>query len=462
MTSTRAADRSALSDPALSDPALNQVTEFLSRLGPWRQTRPDRAEGFERASAFFQMLGNPQDAVPTVHVAGTAGKGSVVAFVAGLLRAHGFRVGAHSSPHVYSLAERFQIDDQPVNPELLLRALAAIRPVAENMGESRYGPPSFFEATNAIAFHAFADQVDYSVIEAGIGGRYDSTNTITRGDKLAVITSIGLDHTEILGSTLAEITAQKAGILPVGGRAVVARPQCNEVAAALRTEQVRRGCAVELVDVATAVADAITTGSGTTMRLPRHSRWPLGLVGRHQAGNAQLAVRAVAAIATWDGWTLDEQAIANGLRSVRLPGRFERRTLSDGRPVILDGAHNPIKLSALVDTLHELHPGARFPWVVAFKQDKDLAAAMQIIAPAASSIVATEFHAATGDHPAGVSIAPERVAAAAARSGVPVTVEADPVKAVAVADAEPGLPVLVSGSFHLLAAIARVASDPLP
>ena len=425
MTSIMEADRAALSDSAL-----NQVNAFLAQLGPWRQIRPDRAEGLERASAFFALLGNPQDAVRTVHVAGTAGKGSVVAFIASILRAHGFRVGAHSSPHVYSLAERFQIDGAPVSPELLLRALAAVRPAAEHMSESRYGAPSFFEATNAIAFHAFADQVDYSVIEAGIGGLYDSTNTISRGDKLAVITPIGLDHTDILGSTLAQIAAQKAGILPVGGRAVIARPQVNEVAAALRAEQVRRGCAVELVDVATAVADAVTTGGGTTLRLPDQSRWPLGLVGRHQAGNAHLALRAVAELAAWDGWALDERATAHGLRSVRLPGRFERRTLPDGRPVILDGAHNPIKLAALVATLHELHPGARFPWVVAFKQDKDVAAALQIIAPAASSIVATEFHAAAGDHPAGVSVAPERVAAAAARSGITITVEADPIKAV--------------------------------
>jgi dihydrofolate synthase/folylpolyglutamate synthase len=408
------------------------------------------------------MLGDPQDAVPAVHVAGTAGKGSVVAFIASLLRAHGFRVGSHSSPHVYSLAERFQINGQPVSPELLLRALTAVRPAAEHLTESRYGAPSFFEATNALAFLAFADQVDYSVIEAGIGGRYDSTNTITRGDKLAVITPIGLDHTEVLGSTLGQIAAQKAGILPAGGRAVIARPQVAEVAIALRAEQVRRGCAVELVDVATAAADAVTTGSGTTLRLPDRARWPLGLVGRHQAGNAYLALRAVAALASWDSWTLDEQAIAHGLRSVRLPGRFERRTLPDGRPVVLDGAHNPMKLAALVATLGELHPGARFPWVVAFKQDKDLAAALQIIAPAASSIVASEFHAAPGDHPAGVSIAPERVAAAAACAGVQVIVEADPVEAVRGADAEPGLPVVVSGSFHLLAAVARIAKDPLP
>ena len=443
-------------------PVLNQVNGFLAGLGPWRQIRPDRAEGLERAKAFFALLGDPQNEVRTVHVAGTAGKGSVVAFVASLLRAHGFRVGAHSSPHVYSLAERFQIDGAPLSPELLLHALAAIRPAAELMSESRYGAPSFFEATNAIAFNAFADQVDYSVIEAGIGGLYDSTNTITRGDKLAVITAIGLDHTDILGSTLEEIAAQKAGILPIGGRAVIARPQINEVAAALRAEQVRRGCAVELVDVAKAVADAVTTGGGTTLRLPDRSRWPLGLVGRHQAGNAHLALRAVAALAAWDGWAMDEQATAHGLRSVRLPGRFECRTLPDGRPVILDGAHNPIKLAALVATLHELHPGALFPWVVAFKQDKDVPAAMQIIASAASSIVATEFHAAPGDHPAGVSIAPEHVAAAAARSGITVTVEADPVKAVSLADAEPGLPVVVSGSFHLLAAIARLASGPQP
>ena len=88
-----------------------------------------------------------------------------------------------------------------------------------------------------------------------------------------------------------------------------------------------------------AVADAVTTGGGTTLRLPDHSRWPLGLVGRHQAGNAHLALRAVAALAAWDGWAMDERATAHGLRSVRLPGRFERRTLPDGRPVILDGAH---------------------------------------------------------------------------------------------------------------------------
>jgi dihydrofolate synthase/folylpolyglutamate synthase len=96
------------------------------------------------------------------------------------LHAHGFQVGAHSSPHVYSLAERFQINSQPVSPELLLRALTAIRPAADRMTESRHAAPSFFEATNALAFQAFADRVDYSVIEAGIGGRYDSTNTITR------------------------------------------------------------------------------------------------------------------------------------------------------------------------------------------------------------------------------------------------------------------------------------------
>jgi dihydrofolate synthase/folylpolyglutamate synthase len=243
----------------------------------------------------------------------------------------------------------------------------------------------------------------------------------------------------------------------------MARPEGAEVAAARRAEQVRRGCAEELVDVATAVADAVTTSSRTTLRLLHRARWPLGLLGRHQAGNAYLAFRAVAALASWDRWTLDEQAIADGHRSARLRGQFERRTLPDGTAVVLDGTHNPMKLTALVATLGELHSGARFPWVVAFRQDKDLAAALQIIAPAASSIVGTEFHAAPGDHPAGVFIAPERVAAAAACSGIQVIVEADPVEAVRRADSGPGLPVVVSGSFQLLLpAIARIASDPLP
>ena len=211
---------------APSDPALNQVNGFLAQLGPWRQIRPDRAEGLERAKAFFALLGDPQNAVPDRarrrHRRQRARWSPSSPACCAPMDSGWVRTAPRMCTH-WPSGSRSTV--HPSSPELLLRALAAVRPAAEQMSESRYGAPSFFEATNAIAFHAFADQVDYSVIEAGIGGLYDSTNTITRGDKLAVITAIGLDHTEILGSTLAQIAAQKAGILPVGGRAVIARPQ---------------------------------------------------------------------------------------------------------------------------------------------------------------------------------------------------------------------------------------------
>lgn len=460
MTSTVARAEPAQPDGAPAV-ALHQVVRALSdELGPWSRPRPASAAGLDRARALFARLGNPQDAVPTVHVAGTAGKGSVVAFIENMLRAHGFRVGAHSSPHVYSLGERFRIDGRPAEPELLQSALIAIRPAMTALRAGAHGVPTFFEAVNAMAFTLFAERVDYSVVEAGIGGRYDSTNAVGRCDKLAVITPIGLDHTDVLGPTLARIAEHKAGILPEGGQAVVARPATGEVTAALRTEQERRRCIVEMVDVDAVSADAVTTGAGTTLRLPDRSRWPLGLTGRHQAGNAYLAVRAVAALAARDGWTLDRAAVAEGLRGVRLPGRFERRRLPGGRPVILDGAHNPVELAALVDTLHQLHPGARFAWVIAFKRDKDLAAALDVVGPAAGLVVATGFAGAAGDLPAGAAIDPERVAAvAASRSGVRVTIEADPALAIARAAAasDPALPIVVSGSFRLLAAAHDVS-----
>ena len=193
--------------------ALDRVRRYLyEELGP--QQGPAGA-GLVRARALFGALGDPQDRFRAVHVAGTAGKGSVSTFVASLLRAHGFRVGAHLSPHAYCLLERFQLDGGPAPAELVDAALARIRPAVEAVEQAGHGRPSFFEVTNGIAFSLFADRVDYGVVETGLGGLLDSTNTISRADKLAVITPIGLDHQDLLGATVREIATQKAGVLPV-------------------------------------------------------------------------------------------------------------------------------------------------------------------------------------------------------------------------------------------------------
>ena len=443
-----------LSPPAgaPSQAALDRVRRYLfEELGP---QRGPAGAGLTRPRALFGALGDPQDRFRAVHVAGTAGKGSVSTFVASLLRAHGFRVGTHLSPHVYCLLERFQVDGRPASAELVDATLTRIRPAVEAVEQAGHGRPSFFEVTNAIAFSLFADRVDYGVIETGLGGLLDSTNTISRVDKLAVITPIGLDHQDLLGATVPEIAAQKAGVLPSGGRAVVARQGSPEVEDVLGAEAVRRSCALRWVDLGPPAVQTWTGPGGTELRLRGQPPLSLGLTGRHQAGNAHLALRAVEALAARDGWSLDADAVWLGMRSATLPGRFERRLIA-GRTAVLDGAHNPMKLAALVATLQEVHPGVRFPWVLAFKQDKDLDAALHVVAPAASVVVATEFCSAGGDHPAGASVPAELVAAAAADRGIATAVEGNPVLAVrrAAEKADEAVPVVVSGSFHLLAAV---------
>ena len=437
---------------------LDRVRRYLyEELGP---QRGPAGVGLTRARALFGALREPQDRFRAVHVAGTAGKGSVSTFVASLLRAHGFRVGTHLSPHVYCVLERFQLDGEPAGAELVDAALARIRPAVEAVERAGHGRPSFFEVTNAIAFCLFADRVDYGVIETGLGGLLDSTNTISRPDKLAVITPIGLDHQDLLGGTVREIAAQKAGILPVGGRAVAARQPSAEVEDVVGAEAARRGSALRWVGSGPPAVHAATGPGGTELRLRGQPSLSLGLTGRHQAGNAHLALRAVEAMAARDGWALDADAIWLGMRSATLPGRFERRVIA-GRTAVLDGAHNPMKLAALVATLHEVYPGARFPWVLAFKQDKDLDAALRVVAPAASVIVATRFCTGDGDHPAGVSIPAERLAAAAANRGIPAVVERNPTIAVRrAAETDAAVPVVVSGSFHLLTAVHGATVPP--
>jgi dihydrofolate synthase/folylpolyglutamate synthase len=196
---------------------------------------------------------------------------------------------------------------------------------------------------------------------------------------------------------------------------------------------------------------AWTGPDGTELHLRGQPPLTLGLTGRHQAGHAHLALRAVEALAARDGWSLDADAVWLGVRSAALPGRFERRGIA-GRTAVLDVARDPVELAELVATLAEVHPGIRLPWVLALGQDQDPDDVLHVVAPAASLVVATEC---PGDPPAVVSAPAERVAAAAADRGIPSAVERDPVLAVGRAgeEADEAVPVVVSGSSRLLAAV---------
>jgi dihydrofolate synthase/folylpolyglutamate synthase len=209
--------------------------------------------------------------------------------------------------------------------------VARIRPAVAALARAGHATPSFFEVTIAIAFGLFAGRVDHGVVGTGVGGLLDSTNTISRPDEFAVITAIGMDHVDRLGPTLPEIARQKAGILPVGGCAVAARSPSPEVKGVLCDEASRRRCVLQLVDLELHSAAAASGSGGTELCLPGGPALPLGLTGRHQAGNAYLALRTVGAIAAREGWQLDPRAIRAGLRSASLPAASNAAPSQVGR-----------------------------------------------------------------------------------------------------------------------------------
>ncbi len=252
------------------------------------------------------------------------------------------------------------------------------------------------------------------------GGRrrplLDSTNVITRRDKLTVLTPIALDHPDVLGATLPEIAAQKAGILPQGGQAISAR-NSDDVYGVISDAAAHRRTRVEFADLDAAVRTARVDRDGTVLRLPGEEVMPLGLQGRHQAGNAVLAMRAVTLLKRRDGWTIDPSAVRTGLKPAGLPGSFERRVVN-GRTVMLDGAHNALKLAPVATTLTELYPDRQATWVLALKHDKNLDAAQRAAAPAAGCIVATDIRTDGGDHPSSRLRRAEDIAAAARGVGL--------------------------------------------
>lgn len=441
--------------PATVD--LDAATHYLYGL-----PRGSKQVGLARAVELFGLLGSPQNAVRTVHIAGTAGKGSVSAFVAAILDAHGFRVGTHLSPHVRSILERVQIGGRPVPVEFFVDAVNRLRPVVERLQASPLGTPTFFEALNAVAFTTFATGgLDYAVIETGIGGRLDATNAITRPDKLAVIGRIGLDHTHLLGETVAEIAGHKAGILATDGHGIVLRHHQASVRNTISATARTRRCTVDTVDPREICCTA--DPSGTVLHTGDQD-FRLGLQGRHQGVNAVLAIRAARHLALRDGWALDGAAVRTGLAYARLPGRFERHRVA-GRDVILDGAHNNVKLVALTDTVRAMYPRARATWVLAARADKDLQSMLATIAPLAGRVIATRLPD-DGAGPAAPSVPAQHVFEAARARGISAVAVDDPAAAVqyALTTADSG-PIVVTGSFlHLAAADAalRDARTPCP
>ncbi len=332
--------------------------------------------GLDSMARFMERLGHPQQGLSYIHVAGTNGKGSVAATLLAILARAGFKVGVYTSPHLTSVRERFRINDGFISQEAFARHASRI---VEVMGRDQI---TYFEFTTALAFLWFAEQqVDFVILEVGMGGRLDATNIIT--PKISIITNIALDHEAYLGETLAEIAVEKAGIIKAGV------PVVSGVVGPSATEVVRRVADEAKAPLYILGSDfTMAKGAGRllTYRGLCHTYRDvaLGLRGDYQAGNTALALAAIELLGG-QGTVVDETAVRQGLQEVRWPGRLEffpdLHWQDRSRPVLFDGAHNPAGVESLIAALHDGFVYEKLVMVWASMGDKDFQSCVAKISP---------------------------------------------------------------------------------
>ncbi|MDQ8157389.1 MAG: bifunctional folylpolyglutamate synthase/dihydrofolate synthase [Gemmatimonadota bacterium] len=411
---------------------------FARTTGQWRL-------GLDRVESLLAVLGDPHRRVPVLHVAGTNGKGSVCAALEHVLRRRGWRVAKYTSPHLVDFRERFLIDGRPVPETAIVDFLDRWTPTVERIGAT------FFEATTAMGFQLFADAgVDLVVIETGLGGRLDATNVVD--PLVAGVTGIGLDHTEFLGTTRAQIAPEKAGIFKPGRPAVVGEPDA-EIRAILAAEAVRRGASpIRVVAEEGAAEEIELTAAGTRFRWCRAAgdlEVVMGLPGRHQASNALVALTMLDALPA--PFHVPPEAAAPLLADLRLAGRFSRHG-----SWIFDVAHNPDGAVVSAATLQAVAPPAPVVALVSVLGDKDWRGILDALAPVVDRFILTNAPTA----PASRAWDAEVARRYAMDAGWVAELIPDFETALAIAPSR-GATVLVTGSFHTVGdAMARLQVNP--
>ena len=350
-----------------------QAIEYIHSVC-WKGSVP----GLGRTQKLLSLMGDPHKKLKYVHIAGTNGKGSTAAMTAAILRKAGYKTGLYTSPYIYRFNERMQIDGEPISDTELAEITAWVKPLAQSMAES----PTEFELVCCIAFEYFKrNGCDIVVLEVGMGGAMDATNVID-APEVAVITNIGLDHTEVLGSTVEEIAATKAGIFKEGGSAVVYRgvPSVEAVFESI--------CAEKNITLRKADFDSLKLIShdltGQVFDCGRRKALVLPLLGDHQLHNAAV-VLGIADTLMEKGWSLTEDNIREGLRDVSWPGRFDIMTRE---PLfIIDGGHNPQCIEALVKNIQDYLSGKKVVVLTGVLADKDYADMYKPVMPLVQEFV---------------------------------------------------------------------------
>ncbi len=456
-----------------------EAVKFLERYIPTPDKKHPGEFGLKRMERLVELLGNPQFAYPTIHVGGTSGKGSTSTIIATIL-AQKYKVGLHTSPHLVKITERIRTYSRPPLAEIargglikdisvndFIDLLNEVYPAIKKIEESKLGNPSYFEIVTAMAFLYFKKQkVDIAVIEVGMGGRYDATNVIK--SDVAVITNVGLDHTEILGDTVEKIAEDKAGIIKQGVKVVTAVKQpsvikiientCKDKDASLSLVSrpplaiSARGGLIKYeakkIDENGCIFDYIGEKAYRDLRI--------SLLGRHQVENAAIAIRVVEILRaplaiSARGALIKEKEIRLGLERAYIPGRLE--IISKKPLVILDGAHNPEKMKALVAAIKKIFPKKKVKAIIAIKSGKDAKGILKEILPICHEVIFTKFRLTTdlGDT---FSYTPAELQEINSRGGL---IKIDPIEAIkeAMKNTDSDSLILITGSLYLIGEVKR-------
>ncbi len=367
-----------------------EALEYLNGLIDYSKTHAENIspENFEleRMLIFMEAFDNPHMAYPTIHIAGTKGKGSTAALTAAALTAAGYKTGLYTSPHLQDFAERIQVNTQPIPHDEIVTLIEELKPVAAAIpGITAY------EVQTALAFLYFARQnVDAGVIEVGLGGRLDSTNIIT--PLVSVITAISLDHTFILGDTLKAIAKEKGGIIKPGVP-IVCAPQSLEALTVLQSIAEENNSPVTLVGQDAHFEILQDSPDGLRLKLSVDEtpgsllETNVGLLGAHQAENAAAAYAALF-ITRAKGFYISHSHVQEGFSQVNWPGRFE--IVNSDPPVILDGAHNRHSAHLLKAAVQKYFPDRPITLVFGASSDKDISGMFAELLPAAQDLVAVQ------------------------------------------------------------------------
>ncbi|HIE07977.1 MAG TPA: bifunctional folylpolyglutamate synthase/dihydrofolate synthase, partial [Desulfarculaceae bacterium] len=339
--------------------------------------------GLENINELCTACGNPQSKLCVVHVAGSNGKGSTIAFLRQLLRAHGLSVGVYSSPHLRHFSERIVIDETPISEAEIVTLTRKLRPIVEKIPRI----VTFFDFTTCMALLHFADKFpDIVLLETGLGGRLDATNVV-REPLLTMITNIALEHEEYLGSTLLEVANEKAGILKPGV-ALVSGVKKGEIRDFMAEKQREMAAASDFLGRdfrLRRAADGTFSYYGVEFQF---AGLRISMFGRHQQDNAALALRALESLAHEGLFEIDLDSVVEALLQVNWPGRFQK--VASDPDIYLDGAHNPHGIRALVPELERLKGDRHLILLLGVMKDKRIKGMTSRLAPLADEIIVTQ------------------------------------------------------------------------